>query len=61
MTDLEYEEDEMRDLDPVKEVFIMRNGKLMANLRLIKAFLKSTHSLINYLQPVFVIRNSFNS
>lgn len=38
MTDLEYEEDEMRDLDPVKEVFIMRNGKLMANLRLIKAF-----------------------
>lgn len=60
MTDLEYEEDEMRDLDPVKEVFIMRNGKLMANLRLIKAFLKSTHSLIN-LQPVFVIRNNFNS
>lgn len=60
MTDLEYEEDEMRDLDPVKEVFIMRNGKLMANLRLIKAFLKSTHALIN-LQPVFVIRNNFNS
>ena len=60
MTDLEYEEEEMRDLDPVKEVFIMRNGKLMANLRLIKAFLKSTHSLIN-LQPVFVIRNNFNS
>lgn len=60
MTDLEYEEDEMRDLDPVKEVFIMRNGKLMANLRLIKAFLKSTHSLINS-QPVFVIHNNFNS
>lgn len=60
MTDLEYEEDEMRDLDPVKEVFIMRNGKLMANLRLIKAFLKSTNSLIN-LQPVFVIHNNFNS
>ena len=47
MTDLEYEEEEMRDLDPVKEVFIMRNSKLVANLRLIKAFLKSAHSLIN--------------
>ena len=60
MTDLEYEEEEMRDLDPVKEVFIMINSKLVANLRLIKAFLKSAHSLIN-LQPVFVICNNFNS
>lgn len=60
MTDLEYEEEEMRDLDPVKEVFIMINSKLVANLRLIMEFLKSAHSLIN-LQPVFVIRNNFNS
>ena len=46
MTDLEYEEEEMRDLDPVKEVFIILNRKLVANLRLMKALLKSAHSLI---------------
>ena len=47
MTDLEYEEEEMRDLDPVKEVFIMINSKLVANLRLMRAFLKSAHSICN--------------